>query len=52
MKTLFNFLFKFMDSKTEYIGLSSFKDEENKISEIKKETAVQKSSLTGILKRV
>ena len=52
MKTLFNFLFGFMNSKNEYIGLSAFKETENKAPEIKKEVSVQKSSLTGILKRV
>ena len=48
-----NFIKKiFFGEKTEYIGLSSFKKNEDIKPEIKKETKTEKTSLTGILRKV
>lgn len=49
MKSIFNF---FQGQKKEYIGLTSFKKEEPKKTEIKEIKISEKSSLTGLLKRV
>lgn len=52
MKSIFNF---FVSQKKEYIGLSGFKINEPKKIEPKKEdrvAAIEKTSLTGLLKRV
>ena len=55
MKSIINFFFNIFnpESQNEYIGLSSFKPQENKKPEIKKEVQTfEKTSLTGLLKRV
>lgn len=55
MKSVLNFFYNFFnpDSRKEYIGLSSFRVQENKKPEIKKEVQTfEKTSLTGLLKRV
>ncbi len=55
MKSVLNFFSNIfnIESKNEYIGLSSFKVVENKKPEIKKDVQTfEKTSLTGLLKRV
>ena len=55
MKSILNFFFNIFNPelKNEYIGLSSFKKPESKKPEIKKEVQTfEKTSLTGLLKRV